>query len=110
MMHRLVFLVAFGWIIFSVQQINAQSLIDKLHLPPHWHEKYEVVSEAGGVLTWRDRETKAVFKYLVDETVPTPKAFGFADTLWAEKPLQSTPLILTQPFMQTVLSGWAKRH
>ena len=84
-MHRLVFLVAFGWIIFSVQQINAQSLIDKLHLPPHWHEKYEVVSEAGGVLTWRDRETKAVFKYLVDETVPTPKAFGFADTLWAEK-------------------------
>ena len=74
MMHRLVFLVAFGWILFYVQQINAQSLMDKLQLPPHWHEQYEVVSEAGGVLTWRDRETKAVFKYLVDETVPTPKA------------------------------------
>ncbi|MEZ4746280.1 MAG: T9SS type A sorting domain-containing protein [Calditrichia bacterium] len=85
MMHRLVFLVAFGWILFSAQQINAQALMDKLQLPPHWHEQYEVVSETGGVLTWRDRETKAVFKYLVDETATTPKAFGFADTLWAEK-------------------------
>ncbi len=85
MMHRLVFLVAFGWILFSAQQINAQALIDKLQLPPHWHEQYEVVSEAGGVLIWRDRETKAVFNYLVDETATTPKAFGFADTLWAEK-------------------------
>ncbi|MCB9069075.1 MAG: hypothetical protein H6629_14860 [Calditrichae bacterium] len=84
--------------------------MDKLQLPPHWHEQYEVVSEAGGVLTWRDRETQTVFNYLVDETATTPKALVFADTLWAEKPLQSTPSTLIQPFMQTVLSGWAKRH
>ena len=64
---------------------TAQQLLKDIDLPPHWHEKYEVVSEKDGMLTWRDRETKTTFKYLIDEKLATPIDYGFTDTLWAEK-------------------------
>ncbi|MCB0264661.1 MAG: T9SS type A sorting domain-containing protein, partial [Calditrichaeota bacterium] len=84
MMHRLVFLVAFGWILFSAPQINAQTLIDKLQLPTHWHEQYEVVSEADGVLIWRDRETQTTFQKRLAPGGNARYKYPVIDTLLAD--------------------------
>ncbi len=62
----------------------AQHLPEGLEFPPHWRQRYEIVSEEDGLLTYRDRETGMTFVRKITPPGNPPSFTTPVDTLWGD--------------------------